>query len=61
MCKYILGAVPDCMYVDLCCFCEANILGTHKLRFGPMRAWPTSARLAHEGLACSPWPTRAQG
>ena len=28
------GAVPDCMYVDLCLFWEANILGTQSCVVG---------------------------
>ena len=31
---YIYGAVPDCMYVDLCLFWEANILGTQSCVVG---------------------------
>ena len=30
----VYGAVPDCMYVDLCLFWEANILGTQSCVVG---------------------------
>ena len=31
---YVYGAMPDCKYVDLCLFWEANIPGTHSCVVG---------------------------